>query len=78
MVPPKAIEGDRKVLVLWDFIIQTNRVLDGNKPDVTVVGKSRNKNQCLLIYVAVPGLYNIKVIDKLKKYTDVRIEFATM
>ena len=43
--------------ILWDYNIQTDRIIEHRRPDITVVDKVRRK--CLNVDVAIPGDQNI-------------------
>ena len=60
--------------LLWDFIKQTDKVLEHRKPDIVVIKKE--KKECIIIDLAVPGDQNItaKEQGKITKYHDLRIE----
>lgn len=66
-----------KLRFLWDFNMKTDGIFETTKPDIRDIEKKKAR-KCLLIDVAVPGGYNIKVKEneKLKKYTDLYIEVA--
>ena len=71
--PEKVMESnDKKFKILWDFKIQTDKKLEHNTPDITVVEEKMIK----LIDVAIPGDSRIeeKEIEKIEKYQDLRIE----
>ena len=54
---------------MWDFIIQTDHVIEARRPDLVVVDKERS---CKIIDFAVPGDSRIeeKEKDKIEKYQD--------
>ena len=80
MVPTqsRACAENEKVKILWDFMIQTDRVIEHRRPDIVVVEKIGGK--CFIIDIAVPGDHNIqqKEIEKKTKYEDLRIEVARL
>ena len=39
--------------LLWDFNIQTDKLLEHRRPDIVVIDKE--KKECILIGLAVPG-----------------------
>ena len=55
--------------ILWDFSIQTDHVIETQRPDLVVVDKERS---CKIIDFAVPGDRRIeeKEKDKIGKYQD--------
>ena len=52
---------------MWDFSIQTDHVIEAQRPDLVVVDKERS---CKIIDFAVPGDSKIeeKEKDKIEKY----------
>jgi hypothetical protein len=75
--PERVLEND-KAKILWDFTIQTDRVILHRRPDITLVDKQTGK--CLLIDVAIPGDQNIhkKETEKLENYHLLRTEVARL
>lgn len=73
-----------QVKILWDFIIQTDRVFEATKPDTAVVEMERKKEKRKLkmrSHRRGPGPVDYirsKVIHKFKKYTDIYIEVSRM
>ena len=59
---------------MWDFIIQTDHVIEARRPDLVAVDKKRRT--CKIINFAVSGDSRIKEKDKQKieKYQDLRRE----
>ena len=49
----KTSQKTKKVKILWNFSISTDRSLKANRPDIIFMDK--NAIECLLIYVAVPA-----------------------
>ena len=56
--PEPVLEND-KCKILWDFAIQRDKEMEHRRPDVIVSDKE--KRECKIIDVAVPGDQNIKV-----------------
>ena len=54
---------------MWDFSIQTDHVIEAQRPDLVVVDKERS---CQIINFAVPGDSGIeeKEKDKIEKYQE--------
>ena len=73
--PEKVLESE-DCKILWDFSIQTDKVLDHNKPDLTVVDKK--KKECMLIDVACP--FDTRIVkkeeEKEEKYNKLKYEIA--
>ena len=74
------VDSEKKVLenedvkVLWDFPIQTDKKLDHNRPDITMIDK--RKKVCWLIDVACPFDTRIdkKEHEKIEAYTELKYE----
>ena len=74
------VDSEKKVLenedvkVLWDFPIQTDKKLDHNRPDITMINK--RKKVCWLIDVACPFDTRIdkKEHEKIEAYTELKYE----
>jgi hypothetical protein len=60
--------------ILWDFSIQTDRVIQARRPDIVVMDKL--KDSVTIIDIAVPADTNIKAKEeeKILKYQDLRME----
>lgn len=73
--PEKVLESD-ECKILWDFPIQTDKTLDHNRPDITVVEK-RNK-KCFLIDPSCPFDTRIekKEEEKFTNYCNLKYEIA--
>ncbi|XP_055362142.1 uncharacterized protein LOC129603668 [Betta splendens] len=71
--PPKVVENER-AKILWDFQIQTDRMVMANQPDIVVVDKEQSK--VVVVDVAIPSDGNIrkKEHEKLEKYQGLREE----
>ncbi|XP_076747453.1 uncharacterized protein LOC143421715 [Maylandia zebra] len=76
-MPPRVVENDR-AKILWDFQIQTDKMVVANQPDIVVVDKQ--KKTAVVIDVAVPNDSNIgkKEHEKLEKYQGLREELERM
>jgi len=75
--PEKVLESD-ECKILWDFPIQTDKTLEHNRPDITVIEK--NSKKCLLIDPACPFDTRIerKEEEKCNNYCDLKYEIARM
>ena len=72
---PKSVEtsqGD-KVTILWNQLVQTDRTIPNNKPDITI--RDNEKGTCMWIDVAISGDRNVikKEAEKILKYKDLAI-----
>ena len=67
------LEND-KCKILWDFAIQTDKEIEHRRPDIVVTDKE--KRECEIIDIVVPGNQNIKVKEpeKITKYQDLRLQ----
>ena len=75
---PEPVQENERCKLLWDFTIQTDKVLEHRRPDTVVIDKE--KKECILIDLAVPGDQNItaKEQEKIAKYQDLRIEIEKL
>ena len=73
----KVLESE-ECKILWDFPIQTDKTLEHNRPDITVIEKKTKK--CLLIDPAYP--FNTRIQkeeeEKYNSYSDLKYEIARM
>ncbi|XP_051911362.1 uncharacterized protein LOC127593748 [Hippocampus zosterae] len=71
--PPKVVENNR-AKILWDFLIQTDKMVMANQPDIVIIDKGQRK--AVVVDVAVPSDGNIrkKEHEKLEKYQGLREE----
>ena len=69
----KVLEND-DVKILWDFKIQTDKVLEHSRPDITIHKKA--KKECILVDVACPFDTRVKEKEeeKIAKYQDLKYE----
>ena len=63
---------------MWDFSIQTYRLIEHRRPDIILIHKAAGK--CFLVDVAIPGDQNIskKEFEKIDNYSELRVEIARM
>ncbi|XP_069997569.1 uncharacterized protein [Penaeus vannamei] len=75
--PEKVLESD-ECKILWDFPTQTDKTLEHNRPDITVIEK--NNKKCLHIDPACPFDTRIerKEEEKCNNYCDLKYEIARM
>ena len=76
---PEPVLENEKWKILWVSAIQRNRIskeieIEFRRPDIIVLDKE--KRECKIIEIAVPGDQNIKVkeIKKITKYQDLRLQ----
>ena len=71
----KVMESE-SVKILWDFRIQTDKHLDHNTPDLTVIVNKK----VWIIEVAIPGDSRVeeKQLEKILKYKDLQIEIERL
>ncbi|TWW64336.1 hypothetical protein D4764_03G0013440 [Takifugu flavidus] len=69
--PPKVLEN-KQAKMLWDFQIQTDKMVVANQPDIVVVDKPQNT--VVVIDVAIPSDSNIRKKEhkKLEKYQELK------
>ena len=65
---------DNKCKILWDFAVQTDKEIEHGRPDIVVINKE--KRECKIIDIAVPGDQNIKVkeVETITKYQNLRLQ----
>ena len=75
---PEPVAENEEVKILWDLMIQTDRVIEHRRPDIVVVEKIGGK--CFIIDIAVSGDHNVKQkeLEKKTKYVDLRFEIARL
>ena len=69
--PASVIEND-KVKILWDFIIQTDHVIQHRRPDIVVPYKTERKYHLIDIAVPIDKRMELKEQEKIAKYSDLR------
>ena len=74
---PESVLENEDYKILWDFSIQTDRVIEARRQDLVVVDKERS---CKIIDFAVPGDSRIeeKEKGKVEKYKDLGRELQKM
>ena len=75
--PPEVIM-DKKVEIIWDMILTTDRAVGSNRPDIIIRDKTERKT--FIIDVSCPSDVNVtsKENEKLTKYSGLRVELAKM
>ena len=65
---------NNKCKILWDFAIQTDKEIEHRRTDIVVIDKE--KRECKIIDIAVPGDQNIRVreLEKITKHQDLRLQ----
>ena len=73
----KVLENNT-VKLLWDFKIQTDRVIEHTKPEILILEKVKEK--CVMIDVACPFDTRVKekVNEKINKYQDLKREIKSV
>lgn len=51
--------------ILWDLLIQMNKLVMANQPDIVLVDKQRKK--AIVLDVAIPGMWMVLVIPTRKQ-----------
>ena len=71
---PEDVTENEEVKILWDFSIQTDKVIEARRPDIVVLEKKDRKAK--VIDIAVPNDKNVKEKEeeKIDKYTDLAME----
>ena len=70
----QSVQENYEYKILWDFIIQTDKVIEHRRPDTVCIDKQKRDYQ--VIDFAIPGGQNIviKEQEKIDTYLDLRIE----
>ena len=73
---PEKVLDSKECKILWDFPIQTDKTLEHNRPDITVIEK--NNKRCLIIDPSCPFDTRIegKEEEKCDNYCDLKYEIA--
>ena len=76
--PAPVLENDSHKL-LWDFNIQTDRLIPARRPDLIII-KKRKKRICKIVDFAVPADHriNLKESEKKDKYLDLARELKKL
>ena len=72
---PERVLDNEDYKIVWDFSIQTDHVIEAQRPDLVLVDKK--ERSCKIIDFAVPGDIRIeeKEKDKIEKYQDLGREY---
>ena len=75
---PESVMENEKCKILWDFTIQTDRMIGARRPDITIVNKETR--ECQLIDIACPGDNKVaeKEDEKIDKYRDLAREVSKL
>ena len=75
---PAEVIMDRKVEIIWDMVLTTDRNVGANRPDIVIRDKSEKVTY--IIDVSCPSDVNVtsKENEKLSKYSGLRVELAKM
>ena len=75
---PADVIMDKKVEIIWDMILTTDREVGSNRPDIVI--RDKNEKKTYIIDVSCPSDVNItsKENEKLAKYSGLRVELAKM
>ena len=67
-----------QVKILWDFNIQTDKVIEAIRPDIVVTNK--DKRESWIVNIAIPGDLRVreKEIEKREKYQDLAMEIRRL
>ena len=75
---PESVMENEKCKILWDFTIQTDRVIGAKRPDITILDKETS--ECQLIDIACPSDNKVaeKEDEKIDKYRDLAREVSNL
>ena len=73
--PKSPLENELPKL-LWDFEIQTNRLISARRPDLRIINKKKKKKSCRIEHFAVPADHRVKLkeSEKKDKYHDLELK----
>ena len=69
---PASVVENEKVKILWDFIIQTDHVIQHRRPDIVVPYKTERRCHLIDIDVPIDKRMELKEQEKIDKYSDQR------
>ena len=71
---PESVLENERVKILWDFSIQTDHIVQHNRPDIVIIHK--RERRCQIVDIAVPGdkRVELKEREKIEKYTELKRE----
>ena len=75
---PAEVVMDKKVEIIWDMILITDRAVGSNRPDIVIRDKSEKKTFILDISCPSDGNVTSKENEKITKYSGLRVELAKM
>ena len=75
---PEKVVWNHQAKILWDFLIQTDKHLFHNLPDITLINCKEQTD--FIIAIAVPRDENIqdKELEKIDKYQSLKIELEQL
>ena len=78
MHSPTEVIMDRRVEIIWDMIISTDRAVGANRPDIIIRDKQERKTY--IIDISCPSDVNVvaKENEKITKYGALRVELGKM
>jgi hypothetical protein len=75
--PHKVVENQR-AKILWDFHIQTDRMVQHNQPDIVLIDKDAKTGIIIDIAVPIDGNIRDKELEKMDKYQQLKEELQTL
>ena len=74
----KLLQKRKKVTILWDMQVHTDKTIKANKPDIII--KDKQEKTCMLIDMTILFDRNtsVKVAETLSKYKNLEIEITQM
>ena len=75
---PAPVVENKRYKLLWDFSIQTDRVIEHRRPDIVIV--DWEEKECRIIDVDIPADQNIadKEWEKITKYSELKLEIMRL
>ena len=80
MYNPKSIPENDIHKHLWDYNIQTDRLISARRPDLVIINKKKKKRTCKIVDFAVPVDHRVKLkeSEKKNKYLDLDRELKKL
>lgn len=74
----EAVTENEKVKLLWDFNIQTDKVIEARRPDIVMINKKTK--ECQIIDIAIPSDTRVekKEEEKIGKYQELAFELGRL
>ena len=71
---PERVTETNNCKILWDFNVQTDKIIDARRPDIIRIDKDKRTAQIIDIAVPIDRNVTVKEIEKVEKYQELAIE----